>query len=70
VLLVDIETLRAMELAPGIIRENITAEGFKVNGLKVGQKLRAGEVHVTQRLGLGLRIRVGASAGRSFSSPF
>ncbi len=46
VLLVDIETLRAMELAPGIIRENITTEGLDVNRLAIGQKLRAGEVEL------------------------
>ena len=37
VLLVDIETLREMDLAPGIIRENITAEGLDVNGLVLGR---------------------------------
>jgi MOSC domain-containing protein YiiM len=46
VLLVDIETLRAMDLTPGMIRENITTEGLHVNGLRVGQKLRAGEVEL------------------------
>jgi MOSC domain-containing protein YiiM len=44
VLLVAIETLREMDLAPGIIRENITTEGLDVNGLAIGQKLRVGEV--------------------------
>jgi len=42
VLLVDKETLDAMELVPGIIRENITTQGLNVNGLKVGERLRAG----------------------------
>jgi MOSC domain-containing protein YiiM len=46
VLLVDVETLRAMDLRPGIIRENITAEGLDVNALKVGERLRAGEVEL------------------------
>jgi len=46
VLLVDIETLRAMQLAPGTIRENITTEGLTVNALPVGQKLRVGEVEL------------------------
>ncbi len=46
VLLVDIETLRTMGLVPGIIRENITTEGLDVNALKLGQKLRAGEVEL------------------------
>ena len=46
VLLVDIETLRAMDLAPGIIRENITTEGVDVNALQAGQRLRVGEVEL------------------------
>ena len=46
VLLVDIETLRTMGIAPGIIRENITTEGLDVSALKIGQKLRAGEVEL------------------------
>jgi len=46
VLLMDIETLHAMYLAPGILRENITTEGLDVNGLQIGQKLRAGEVEL------------------------
>jgi MOSC domain-containing protein YiiM len=43
ILLVDVETLEAMELAPGIIRENITTQGINVNGLELGQRLRIGE---------------------------
>jgi MOSC domain-containing protein YiiM len=43
VLLVDHETLELMELRPGIIRENITTTGLNVNGLALGQQLRAGE---------------------------
>ena len=42
VLLVDSETLELMELAPGIIRENITTRGINVNGLNVGDRLRVG----------------------------
>ena len=42
-LLVDRETLDAMNLQPGIIRENITTEGINVNGLPVGQRLRIGQ---------------------------
>jgi MOSC domain-containing protein YiiM len=37
VLLVDRETLDALELGPGMIRENITTEGLNVNGLKLGE---------------------------------
>jgi len=43
VLLVDRETLDAVELQPGILRENITTNGLKVNSLQVGQRLRMGE---------------------------
>jgi len=43
VLLVDYESLNAMQLTPGIIRENITTEGIAVNALPIGQRLRIGE---------------------------
>jgi MOSC domain-containing protein YiiM len=46
VLLMDIETLRAMDLVPGMVRENITTEGLEVNALKAGQRLRVGEVQL------------------------
>jgi MOSC domain-containing protein YiiM len=46
ILLVDVETLRAMDLAPGIIRENITTEGLDVNALQSGQRLRVGEIEL------------------------
>ena len=46
VLLVDSETLEAMNLLPGVIRENITTSGLNVNGLEIGQKLRVGETHL------------------------
>jgi MOSC domain-containing protein YiiM len=42
VLLVDQETLDAMNLRPGIIRENITTQGLNVNGLTPGQQLQVG----------------------------
>jgi len=44
VLLVDKETLEAMDLRPGRIRENITTEGINVNGLGLGEQLRIGPV--------------------------
>ena len=44
VLLVDKETLDAMDLRPGIIRENITTEGINVNGLGLGEQLQIGPV--------------------------
>jgi MOSC domain-containing protein YiiM len=43
VLLVDLETLDALEIGPGMIRENITTEGLNVNGLLLGASLRVGE---------------------------
>jgi MOSC domain-containing protein YiiM len=43
VLLVDYESLDAMQLEPGIIRENITSEGLAVNALPIGQRLRIGD---------------------------
>jgi MOSC domain-containing protein YiiM len=46
VLLVDRETLEAMALRPGIIRENITTEGIDVNSLAPKQELRIGEVRL------------------------
>jgi MOSC domain-containing protein YiiM len=46
VLLVDRETLEAMDLQPGIIRENITTDGLNVNSLQMGQQLRVGEARL------------------------
>ena len=46
VLLMDVETLRQMNLTPGMIRENITTEGISVNTLKAGQRLSLGEVEL------------------------
>jgi len=44
ILLVERETLEALELQPGALFENVTTDGLKVNGLPVGQRLRMGEV--------------------------
>lgn len=46
VLLVDRETLEAINLPPGMIRENITTDGLNVNGLPIGQRLRIGEARL------------------------
>ena len=46
ILLVDRETLEAMELTPGILRENITTDGLNVNSLPIGQQLRIGEARL------------------------
>jgi len=43
VLLMDRESLEAMDLRPGIVRENITTDGLNVNSLPIGQLLRVGE---------------------------
>jgi MOSC domain-containing protein YiiM len=45
-LLVDQETLEAMSLSPGVIRENITTRGLDVNGLAKGQRLRIGDAQL------------------------
>lgn len=45
-LLVDRETLEAMELTPGILRENITTTGLNVNSLPIGQQLRIGNARL------------------------
>jgi len=46
VLLEDRETLEAMDLRPGIIRENITTDGMNVNSLQIGQQLLIGEARL------------------------
>lgn len=46
VLLVDRETLEAMDLPPGMIRENVTTDGLDVNGLPMGQQLRIGQARL------------------------
>ena len=46
VLLVDRETLEAMDLRPGVLFENITTEGLNVNSLSIGQLLRIGEARL------------------------
>jgi MOSC domain-containing protein YiiM len=46
VLLMDRETLDFFELAPGIVRENVTTDGLDVNGLTIGQRLQIGEVEL------------------------
>jgi len=45
-LLMDSETLAAMELRPGIVRENITTVGLNVNGLQPGQILKVGQARI------------------------
>jgi MOSC domain-containing protein YiiM len=46
ILLMDRETLDVFELAPGIVRENVTTEGLDVNGLAIGQRLQIGGVEL------------------------
>lgn len=42
ILLMDVETLEAMQLRPGEIKENITTRGLEVRSLHPGQRLRIG----------------------------
>ncbi|HYL86099.1 MAG TPA: MOSC domain-containing protein [Candidatus Angelobacter sp.] len=46
VLLIDRETLDAMDLRPGVLRENITTDGLNVNGLEPGQRLQIGQARI------------------------
>jgi len=43
VLLMDMETLEAMGIEPGRVKENITTRGLKVQELTQGQRLRVGD---------------------------
>src|SRR5208282_609409 len=43
VLLMDLETLGALRLLPGDVKENITTRGFDVRSLRPGRHLRIGE---------------------------
>ncbi len=42
ILLMDLETLRELDLPPGATKENVTTEGLPVNELPRGQHLRVG----------------------------
>jgi MOSC domain-containing protein YiiM len=42
----DLETLEALQLHPGEIKENITTRGLDVRGLRPGQRLCIGEALV------------------------
>lgn len=43
VLLMDMETLEAFGLSPGVVKENITTRGLDIGDLRAGQRLRIGE---------------------------
>jgi MOSC domain-containing protein YiiM len=43
VLLMDVETLEAMDLKPGLVKENVTTRGLDVKSLHRGQRVRVGE---------------------------
>lgn len=43
VLLMDSETLRRFDIAPGTVKENVTTIGIDFQTLKTGQSLRVGE---------------------------
>ena len=42
-LLMDVETLDEFGIVPGRVKENITTRGLKLDGLSMGQRIRAGE---------------------------
>lgn len=44
VLLIDAETLADFDLAPGMVRENITLSGFPLQGLPRGTRIHIGTV--------------------------
>ena len=46
VLLTDEETLRQLDLPPGMVKENITTRGIELRMLKSGMRLRLGDVLV------------------------
>ena len=48
VLLVDLEALEAVGLAPGIIKENVTVQGLNVMALPAGTRLRLGSSTVLE----------------------
>ncbi|MGA8224674.1 MAG: MOSC domain-containing protein [Candidatus Acidiferrales bacterium] len=43
ILLMDAETLESFGLAPGAVKENVTARGLNFQSLSAGQRLRLGE---------------------------
>ena len=48
VLLIDQETLEALGLTPGTVRENVTTSGFDLASLAAGQRVALGEQAVLQ----------------------
>lgn len=44
VLLMDIETLEELGIAPGAVKENITTRGIDIRSIRAGERLRVGEV--------------------------
>ena len=49
VLLIDEETLTSLDLAPGLVRENVTTTGVAVAGLPAGARVALGD-HVVVRI--------------------
>lgn len=51
VLLMDVETLQELGVAPGAVKENITTRGIEIRALKAGERLRIGQalLEVTMR---------------------
>ncbi len=50
ILLMDLETLETLNLAPGMVRENITLRGLPLSRLRPGDRLQIGEalLEITQ----------------------
>jgi MOSC domain-containing protein YiiM len=46
VLIVDLEQLKALDLQPGDLRENITVSGLPLDSLPPGSILKSGQVHL------------------------
>jgi MOSC domain-containing protein YiiM len=46
VLMIDGETLDALGLAPGDVKENLTMRGMRLNDLSMGQQIQIGDVVV------------------------
>jgi|ERR1700676_912491 len=63
VLLMDSETLEAMDLPPGIIRENVTTSGINVNGLAAAARRggAAGSEHGLHALRFAGKNQAGAA---------
>ena len=51
VLILEFETLQVLELAPGVVKENITTRGIELRSLQPGAQLRIGETAILEVTG-------------------